>query len=218
MLGLGGLAIAQGGLSLISSGMKFFEGRKMEKRAQEFIDNFRWQDLDDSNPYENMSVSTMGSDLRREEASRGLETVARNLSQAGTRALVGGLGRAQNQYSTTMREIGSDLDKMQTEIDYAAAQDEVAKRAMVERRQAEELQGYGQMLDVGRDMRHGALTDLVNTAGSMAWNQMAAGAGGAQGVPSHMGQFNEVPGATVSRTPGFGGGYGMYSGFHGRGY
>ena len=62
----GALGIASGAVSAVSGAAKFFEGRRMQRRAEEALANFEWQNLE--NPYEALQVSTLGADLQREEA------------------------------------------------------------------------------------------------------------------------------------------------------
>lgn len=153
---LGATIGAAGGIS------KFFEGRKMQKQAQAYIDQFEWDEL--NNAYENLQVSTLGADLQAEEAARMAATSANALQQGGNRAIVGGLGRVEAQSNQLNRQIAADLDQQQKQIDYAAAQDDANIRAMQERRQGEELQGYGQMLSTGMGTKYGGISDVMNAA------------------------------------------------------
>lgn len=143
--------------------VKFFEGRKMQKKAEQLIDNFEWQKL--QNPYADLQVSTLGSDLRREEAARTTSTNVDALRSGGTRALVGGLGRVQQQNNTLNREIGADLDQQQKQIDYATANQTVANQQVMEQRQANELAGYGQMMNVGMGMKFQGIDNGINAVG-----------------------------------------------------
>lgn len=173
-----GLAVgAVGGYS------KWREGRKMQKAGQAAIENFEWQDL--SNPYETLSVSTVGADYRGEEMARASSSAIGALQGGGTRALVGGIGRVMQANVNTGREIAANLDEQQKAISYAAAGQDVTNQNMMERRQAEELAGYGQMMNVGMNMKYGGLSDMMNAgfAGGMFAGGMGGGmmGGGGQG-------------------------------------
>jgi len=95
------------------------------------------------------------------------------LRSGGVRGLVGGIGRvnAQNQFAN--RQIGADLDRQQKTIDYARAQDQSVIRGMQERRQSEELAGYGQMLNIGTQMKYGAYADIMNAGQQQGQTNMA---------------------------------------------
>jgi len=176
---MGGVAAGiSAGAGLIGGAAKFFEGRKMQRDAMKAIENFEWQDL--QNPYDTLQVSTMGADLQREEAARTLGTSVDALRAGGTRALVGGLGRVQAQQNLINRQIATDLDQQQKQIDYAGASQDVKIQDMVERRQAEELAGYGQMMNVGMGLKYQGVDNAVNAIGSAA--SMMSGMGGAGGA------------------------------------
>lgn len=166
---LGNAVGAAGGIG------KYFEGRKMQKEAQRFIDSFKWQEL--KNVYENRQVSTLGADYQSEELARMSGTSVDALRQSGTRGIVGGLGRVEQQNRDLNRQIATDLDQQQQQINWAISQDNAQLRAMNEQRQADELAGYGQMMNTGMGMKYGGISDVVN-AGMMAGMSM----GGQSGV------------------------------------
>lgn len=142
---------------------KFFEGRAMQRKAQKLIENFRWQDL--NNAFDATSVSTMGADLRREEAARSAATSVEALQSGGARTLLAGIGGVQQQNISVNREIAANLDEQRKALDYAKAQDEAKMRDMIEKRQFDELQGYGQMMNVGMGLKYQGMDTLLNTAG-----------------------------------------------------
>ena len=145
---------------------KFFEGRKMQKWAQDKIEHFQWQDLE--NVYKNNQVSTLGADLQREENARTSSTAVDALREGGNRALVGGLGRIVANNNMVNRQIGANLDEQQKAIDMAKSSDDARIRDMVETRQSNELQGYGQMMNVGMGMKYAGTGDVVNGLGMAA--------------------------------------------------
>lgn len=156
---------AQGAIGLAGGAAKFFEGRKTQRQAQELIDNFEWQDLE--NAYTNKQVSTLGSDLMREENARAMSTATGALREGGSRALIGGLGKVVSQSNTMNREIAANLDEQQKALDLAAAEDDVRIRSMVEERQANELAGYGEMLQQGRSMKNAGFSEGLNAIGTL---------------------------------------------------
>jgi hypothetical protein len=141
---------------------KFFEGRAMQKRAQNNIDNFKFEDL--TNSYKNLRVSTLGSDLQTEQANINTASTTDALRAGGTRALVGGLGRQQALNNTMNREIAAGLDEKQTNIDFAAAGQDARNQVMVEKRQTDELAGFGAQLGAGQQLKFGGLADIAGTA------------------------------------------------------
>lgn len=174
---------AQGAIGLVGGAAKFFEGRKMQRQAQQLIDNFEWQDLE--NAYTNKQVSTLGSDLMREENSRAMATATGALREGGSRALIGGLGKVVSQSNTMNRQIAANLDEQQKALDLAAAADDVRIRSMVEERQANELAGYGEMLQQGRSMKNAGFSEGLNAIGGIGAG-LAGSFSGLSSVPQAM--------------------------------
>lgn len=192
------------------------EGKKMQQEAQAAIDAFEYQEL--TNPYDSLQVSTMGSDLMREENARNSATYVDAARGSGTRGLMGALPKIQAQTNYLNANQAAQLDQQQRNIDYAAAGQDVNNQLMEERRQAEELQGLGQKLNVGMGMKYKAYSDFYSTAsnqsqhvmdlwstfggGGMGGGMMGGGGGGASmnaggmsgGMPlsssSYSGQYN----------------------------
>lgn len=164
------MATATAAVGLAGGAAKFFEGRSMQKKAERFIDNFEWQDLE--NPYKDLQVSTLGSDLRTEQANIGAATTTEALRSGGARGLAN-LAKVEAQRNLTNREIAADLDEQQKKIDYSAAGQDVVNQNMVEKRQEDELAGYGQMMNVGMGMKSQGIDNAVNAVG--AFGQGAGG-------------------------------------------
>lgn len=153
---------------------KFFEGRKMQRAAQDAIANFEWEDP--QNAFRNNQVSTLGSDLQREELGINNATSVEALRGAGTRGLVGGLGRVQANSNRVNAQIAAGLDEQQKTIDMNASQDDIRIRDMIEKRQADELAGYGQMLSTGMGMKYAGIGDAINGVGAGLQAGLAANA------------------------------------------
>lgn len=164
------MAIATGVAGLGIGAAKFFEGRKMQKRGEEFIADFEWQDL--QNPYENQQVSTLGADMMAEQTNIGTASATEALRAGGTRALVGGLGRIEANRNTINTQAAANLDEQQKAIDRMSAQQLSANQVMEEKRQTDELAGYGQMMNVGLGMKNQGMSDLLNSVGSISQGLM----------------------------------------------
>ena len=136
------------------------EGREMQIKAEEFIENFEWEEL--QNSYDSIGVSSLGADLQREEMARNTATSVDALRSGGIRGVMGGLGRVQAQNQFGNRQIAADLDRQQKDINMARAQDQSKIRGMTERRQEQELLGYGQMLNMGTHLKYKGKTDIMN--------------------------------------------------------
>ena len=115
------MAVATGVIGAGTGLAKFFEGRAMQKRAQNNIDNFKFEDL--TNSYKNLRVSTLGSDLQ---------------------------------------------------IDFAAAGQDASNQQMMEKRQTDELAGFGAMLGAGQKAKFDGMTDMLNAGVAMSETEFGA--------------------------------------------
>lgn len=175
------MASAIGGA--ISGFGKIKRGKAMEKAGNEGIANFEWQDL--SNPYKNLAPSTAGAEMRQEEAARATSTSVNALRSGGVRGVVGGVGRVQAQNNLVNKDIAAGIDEQQKALDMAAAGQDVNNQGVIEKRQQDELAGYGNMVDVGMDMRNSGMGDLVAAAGaidSAAFSAVTGGLGAGAGA------------------------------------
>lgn len=170
------MAIATAAVGVTVAAVKFFEGRAKQKKAERFIENFEWQDL--TNPYETEQVSTLGSDFMQEQANIGASAATAALRTGGSRSIVGGLGRIETERSKVNRQVATNLDEQQKAINTRMAQQEVANQAIIEKRQADELAGYGQLMNVGMGLKYQGMTDMVNAAGAAASAYGGGGGGG----------------------------------------
>lgn len=162
---------AVGGLTGVIGGFtKKAEGKRMARLAQQKIDDFEWDEL--TNPYANMQVSTAGADIQKEEVARNAATATQAMRGAGARG-VANIGKVQAQANQVNREIAADVDRQVKDINRMKAQDEVNLRGMRETRQANELAGYGKMLDVGRSMKYQGIGDIAS-----GFSAMGEGMGG----------------------------------------
>lgn len=152
------------------------QGKKMMAAGQAGIDNFKWQDL--SNPYKNLTASTAGAEMRADEGARATATSVNALQAGGNRALVGGVGKVQAQNNLLNRDIAASLDEKNKEIQFAAAGQDVNNQAITEKRQTDELAGYGNMVNVGMDMKQNGMGQLVAAAGAIDSAAMTAATGG----------------------------------------
>jgi hypothetical protein len=165
------------GTSLIGAGLgvtQMIMGAKQAKEAKEALEEMERQKLE--NVTEGLSVSTLGSDLQREEAARLYASQIDALRGGGARTILGGMGRVEATSEKLNKDIASDLDRQQKEIDRMYAQDKANIRGMQESRENADIAGLSSQYTAGRQ---GMFDGMGNTlrAGSMA----------ASGVPNNSG-------------------------------
>ena len=155
---------------------KIKRGKKMEAAGTQGVAGFEWNDL--TNPYKDTQVSTLGADMRVDQANVNTATNVDALRAGGARSLAAGMGRVQAQNNTVSRDIAAGLDEQQKALDLKAAGQDVVNQNMTEKRQGDELAGYGNMIDVGMDMRAQGVGDLVAAGGALDSLALSAATGG----------------------------------------
>jgi len=130
---LGAGAAVAGGLGVVNGLSQMISGSKEKNQARNALENYQRQQLE--NVQENRTVSTLGSDLQREEQARLASTQVDALRGGGTRTLIGGLGRVESGNQRVNQQISANLDQQQKEIDAAIAQDDANIRGLQENRE-----------------------------------------------------------------------------------
>ncbi len=168
------------GVAVAGGVYKTVKGAKEERDAKNAIAGYERQGLE--NAYEDARVSTLGADLRREELGRTIATGTEALRGAGARGLIGGLGRLTQQSNTLNREIASDLDRQQTELERRRAEDEARIRSIREQRDISNLAGLGAKFQEGRRTQASGLQDISSGIGTAAGGFGGASAGASEGA------------------------------------
>lgn len=163
--------MAAGAAVSIAGGIaKSISGAKRAKAMKKALEEYKRQDLENS-VRDKVGVSTMGSDLQREEASRAMASSVDALGAGGVRGVVGGMGMLNASNNMMQRQIGADLDRQKQAIDMAAAQDDSRIRDMKELRDRENLAGMGKELNNARQDLYSGIGDvgqgLMSVGGAM---------------------------------------------------
>jgi len=153
--------IAMAGVGLLGSGYQAIKGAKDAKDAKRALENYDRQEL--SNIAEGLQVSTLGADLQREEQSRLAATQVGALQGAGTRGVIGGLGRVEAGSQQMNRQIGAELDAQQKEIDRMRAQDEANIRSMQEQREQQDVAALSSQYNAGNQMMFQGIGGMAQT-------------------------------------------------------
>nr|WP_315173579.1 hypothetical protein [uncultured Flavobacterium sp.] len=159
---IGGLGLAKGVFDTISAS-------KRQKKHQAELDAYQRQAL--TNKYKDMQISTIGSDMMREESSRNMATAMNTIGNAGTRAIIGATPKLVAEQNNVDRTIQKELDDQLMKKNYAIAADDVRIQGMQEQREIGDLAGLGNAVDTARqDMNMGmntALNGAMSVASSM---------------------------------------------------
>lgn len=160
-----GSAVAGG----LGAGMGLFQtiqGAKQAKEAKQALDNYERQEL--TNVADGLQVSTLSSDLQREEQARLSASQVDAAAQSGTRGIVGSVGKIEAGNQRLNREIGADLDKQQKDIDQMKAQDEQRIQGMTEQRQNSDISALSSQYSAGEQMKYSGLGNIIAGTGQAA--------------------------------------------------
>lgn len=139
------------------------QGAKQARDAKNALENYDRQEL--SNIAEGMQVSTLGSDIQKEEQARLASAQIDALQGAGTRGIIGGLGRVEAGNQAVNRQIGADLDMQQQEINQIRAQDEARIRDMQENREQADISALSSQYNTGQQNKMSGLGNIIAGTG-----------------------------------------------------
>jgi hypothetical protein len=135
------VAVAGGAYQAISSA-------KQAREAKDALNNLKTPEL--KNVAEGLQVSTLGSDLQREELGRQYSSGVDALRSGGIRGVIGGLGTLSTQQNLANRQIGADLDAQQKQIDQIRAQDEQRIQGVKEQRYQGDIAALSSQYNAGQ--------------------------------------------------------------------
>jgi hypothetical protein len=140
-----------------------YQGNENKRKGEKALRDYERQDLDNSNPYEAIPISTVGSDLMREESQRTSANAIDAIRGMGSRgaAYLPGIVSANN---AATREARAYLDDQITKRNYAIAGDNATIRSMKENREEADLAGLGNQIQVGRQDMWSGFRGLGNAA------------------------------------------------------
>ena len=171
-VGVGGASAIMGGISAISA------GKQKKKIAQEIANQ---KEVKLTNIADGLQVSTLGSDLQKEEQARLAATQTSALADAGSRALGVGVGRVSAQNQNVNANIAADLDAQQKNIDMMKAQDEGRIQMTKEQRQQAKLAALSSQYAGAQDAQAQGMGNMMQGFGMAAG--AASGSGKLAGTP-----------------------------------
>jgi len=167
-----GVGIATGALGAVTGAINMISESKNKKKIAREIANQKEVPL--TNIADGMQVSTMGSDLQKEENARLASSQIEALKDGGTRALIGGLGNVTTASQEMNARIAAGLDEQNNQIQQVGAQDRANIRSLKEQRQANKLAALSSQYNAASQNQAQGMANIVQGAG-MAGNALANG-------------------------------------------
>lgn len=159
-----------GALGAVTGAITTFSEMANKKKIAREIKNMK--DVPLMNIADGMQVSTLGSDLQKEQQAQLAATQTSALQDGGTRALLGGLGRVSANSQNVNAGIAANLDEQQNQIQQVRAQDEANIRATKEQRKNAKLAALSSQYNASSQNATQGVANIVQGAG-MAGNALA---------------------------------------------
>ena len=150
------------GVGALSSGLQALQGAKQKRRAEKALENYRRQEL--TNKAKDLTVSTRGADMQQEQQARLQAGQIDALRGAGTRGLIGGLGRVEAGSQQVSQQIGANLDQQQKDIDRQVMQEEINLRSMTEQRENADLSALSSQYNSGNQQLWSGIGGITQSA------------------------------------------------------
>ena len=155
-----------GGMSVVGGAYNMIQGSKQRKDAKNALDNYKRQEL--KNVAEDLQVSTLGADRQREEQARLSATQIDALQGAGTRGIIGGLGRVEAGNKAVNADIAANLDEQQKQIDAMKAEDDARIRGIQENREIGDINALSSQYNAGNEGFQQGIGQVTGGAGAIA--------------------------------------------------
>ena len=145
------------------------EAKNKKKIAREIANQ---KEVQLTNIADGMQVSTLGTDLEKEENARLSLSQTSALQEGGTRALIGGLGSVTAQNQNANARIAANLDEQQNNITNVRAQDEQRIQQTKDQRQANKLAALSSQYNAANQNQAQGMANIIQGAG-MTGNALA---------------------------------------------
>jgi hypothetical protein len=183
-----------GGMSVVGGAYNMIQGAKQKKEAAKALEKYQRQEL--KNVAENLQVSTIGADRQREEQARLSATQVDALQGAGTRGILGGLGRVEAGSQAVNADIAANLDEQQKQIDAMKAEDDTRIRSMQENREVGDINALSSQYNAGNEAFQQGIGQAISGVGAVANSAGNAGKDVATGDASEVAKSSNIGGST----------------------
>lgn len=163
------MPIALVAIAAVSLGVSVYQtvdAKKKQKEAEKAAAEYDRQKL--SNPYENLQVSTRGSDLQQENINTQVSTTVDALRSGGSRAILGGIPTLYDNVIKSNQQVAASLDQQENQNQQLEAQGNAMVQNMNEQRERDDLLGIGNAINTSRQEYNNGLTNTVQSGLSLA--------------------------------------------------
>ncbi|HLW32239.1 MAG TPA: hypothetical protein VKX40_08245 [Aequorivita sp.] len=158
-------AITSGVIAAGTAGYQIYQGEQKKKQAKADMNEYERADLE--NAFENIQISTIGSDLMRDEVMRGSASLVDAMQQGGSRMVAAGLPRIQKGIQEGANEARNYLDSQVQTRDRLIAEDEANLRGVRENRDIQNLSAISSEYNAGNQDVWSGMLGLASSAMSI---------------------------------------------------
>jgi hypothetical protein len=135
-----------------------------QKKAERALNNLESPQA--TNVAENLKVSTLGADLRTQEAGRTSATAVDALRGGGARAIIGGIGAVQANNDLIAMENAKNLDDQQQEIERLKAEDERRIQGIDEQKYQQDVSALSSQINSANEAKQQGIANSLQSLGS----------------------------------------------------
>lgn len=158
-------AITTAAIGLAASGYQVYSSEKKKKQAQNELNNYERQEL--TNAFENVKISTMGSDLLKEENARNTANLVDATRIAGDRTIIGGIPRIVASSNEVSREAAKMLDDQVKQKEYAIAGDKTRIQGITENRDISNISALSSQVDAANQDKWNGINGAISSIYSL---------------------------------------------------
>ena len=158
-------AITSAVIGLGTAAYTIADSEKKKKNAKQQFNSYERQELE--NAFEDIQISTIGTDIANEEVQRNIATMIDASQQAGFRGVVSSLPKIQSYLNANNRNIQKTIDDQVIQRDYAIAGDERQLRGIRENRDYDNLSAISSEYQAGVQGSRDGMLGVIAAAGSI---------------------------------------------------
>jgi hypothetical protein len=142
-----------------------YNAEEQKKKAKKELNNYEREEL--NNAFENVQISTMGSDLLREENARTTANLVDATQTAGARTVIGAIPRVVGASNEINREAAKMLDDQVQRREYAIAGDNARVENIRENRDNANISALSSQIDAANQDSMNGIMGFASSVGSI---------------------------------------------------
>ena len=158
------------GSAVVGSVSKMIGGFNEKRAANEEMRRLKAQPLP-QNAYDALQVPTSGLELQKEAMQRQSTQAIEMMREAGTRAIVGGVGQVTEAIASSAAQAGAKMDELMYQREIMRADEQANIEGVKEARYAAETQAAAAAAQSGQQNMMSGFAELGSLAGSFGHGQ-----------------------------------------------